>query len=51
MMNIKGYKLNEKREVIMEELMNRGVYKVNGKQLYQADLYELMKEYTTKKEN
>lgn len=51
MMNIKGYKLSEKREVIMEELMNRGIYKVNGKQLYQLDLYELMKEYTTKEKN
>jgi Fur-regulated basic protein A len=35
-----------KREEIIQRLVQKGVFKINGKQLYEQPLYELMKEYT-----
>lgn len=38
--------LEYKRDRIIENLVNEGVFKINGKQLYELSLYELMKQYT-----
>ncbi|MCG7345731.1 Fur-regulated basic protein FbpA [Sporosarcina sp. ACRSL] len=38
--------LDNKRDIIIERLVDEGIYKVNGKQLYELSLYELMKQYT-----
>ncbi|MGN7388678.1 Fur-regulated basic protein FbpA [Sporosarcina sp. SAFN-015] len=38
--------LETKRDKIIENLVNDGVFKINGKQLYELSLYELMKQYT-----
>lgn len=38
--------LENKRDKIIENLVNDGVFKINGKQLYELSLYELMKQYT-----
>ena len=35
-----------KREKIIQRLVQKGVFKINGKQLYELPLYALMKEYT-----
>ncbi|MDN4608360.1 Fur-regulated basic protein FbpA [Sporosarcina highlanderae] len=37
---------DSKRNTIIENLVNEGVYKINGKQLYELSLYELLKQYT-----
>jgi hypothetical protein len=42
--------LDEKRDKIIETLVNEGVFKINGKQLYELNLYELMKQYTMRVE-
>ncbi|MFC5591936.1 Fur-regulated basic protein FbpA [Sporosarcina soli] len=35
-----------KKEKIIQKLVNKGVYKLEGKQLYELPLYSLMKAYT-----
>ncbi|MCM3711378.1 Fur-regulated basic protein FbpA [Sporosarcina luteola] len=42
--------IENKRDKIIESLVKEGVFKINGKQLYQLSLYELMKQYTMKAE-
>jgi hypothetical protein len=36
------------KEKIIKHLLQNGIFKVNGKQLYELTSYELMKEYTVK---
>lgn len=43
-------KMEQKRDDIIEEFVKNGVFKIDGKQLYELNLYELMKEYTTKQQ-
>ncbi|PZX03099.1 Fur-regulated basic protein A [Psychrobacillus insolitus] len=43
-------KMEQKREDIIEEFVKNGVFKIDGKQLYELNLYELMKEYTTEQQ-
>ncbi|MDW0117840.1 Fur-regulated basic protein FbpA [Sporosarcina thermotolerans] len=38
--------MDSKRNTIIEKLVSKGVYKINGKQLYELSLYELLKQYT-----
>lgn len=42
--------LDVKRDKIIERLVNDGIFKINGKQLYELSLYELMKQYTMRAE-
>jgi hypothetical protein len=35
-----------KKKKIIQKLVNKGVYKLEGKQLYELPLYSLMKAYT-----
>jgi len=42
--------LQNKRDKIIENLVNEGIFKINGKQLYELSLYELMKQYTMRVE-
>ena len=51
MMIMKESQTEQKRDGIIEEFVNKGVYKIDGRQLYELNFYELMKEYTTKEEN
>lgn len=51
MMTQKESKMEQKREDMIEDLVNKGVFKIDGRQLYQLNLYELMKEYITEEEN
>ncbi|WP_241536022.1 Fur-regulated basic protein FbpA [Indiicoccus explosivorum] len=39
-----------KRERIIEDLVGMNVFKVDGRQLYELTLYELMKTYTEEPE-
>lgn len=41
-------KFEGKRSNVIEELVAQNVFKINGRQLYELSLYELMKEYTQK---
>lgn len=41
-------KFEDKRSTVIEELVAQNVFKINGRQLYESSLYELMKEYTQK---
>lgn len=41
-------KFEDKRSTVIEELVAQNVFKINGRQLYELSLYELMKEYTQK---
>jgi len=50
MKKIQSPLLENKRDKIIESLVEEGVFKINGKQLYQLSLYELMKQYTMKTE-
>ena len=40
----------QRREDIIEDLVNKGIFKIDGRQLYELNFYELMKEYTTEDE-
>jgi hypothetical protein len=42
--------LESKKDKLIESLVKEGIFKINGKQLYQLSLYELMKQYTMKVE-
>lgn len=50
MKKIQSPLLENKRDKIIESLVEEGIFKINGKQLYQLSLYELMKQYTMKTE-
>ncbi|MFS0690323.1 Fur-regulated basic protein FbpA [Sporosarcina sp. 179-K 8C2 HS] len=50
MRKIENPLLENKRDKIIESLVEEGVFKINGKQLYELSLYELMKQYTMKLE-
>lgn len=50
MRKIQNPLLENKRDKIIESLVEEGIFKINGKQLYQLSLYELMKQYTMKTE-
>ncbi|KAA0955091.1 MULTISPECIES: Fur-regulated basic protein FbpA [Planococcus] len=39
-------KFTDKRETIIQGLVEQNVFKINGRQLYETSLYELMKTYT-----
>ncbi|SES42685.1 Fur-regulated basic protein FbpA [Psychrobacillus sp. OK032] len=47
----KESKMEEKRDNMIEDLVEKGVFKIDGKQLYQLNYYELMKEYIAEKES
>lgn len=49
-MTFKENNPEKKREEIMEDLVSKGIFKIDGKQLYELNLCELMKEYITKEE-
>lgn len=39
-------KFEDKRSIIIEDLVAQNVFKIDGRQLYELSLYELMKTYT-----
>lgn len=43
-------KMEQKRDDIIEEFVKNGLFKIDGKQLYELNLYELMKEYATEQQ-
>ncbi|WJY27633.1 Fur-regulated basic protein FbpA [Sporosarcina trichiuri] len=45
MMKIEETKMDMKREDVIQRLVDRGVFKIDGKQLYELPFYSLMKEY------
>ncbi|MEK4487176.1 Fur-regulated basic protein FbpA [Psychrobacillus sp. FSL H8-0484] len=47
MMIYKDSKTEQRRDDMIEDLVNKGVFKIDGRQLYELNFYELMKEYTT----
>jgi hypothetical protein len=47
----KESKIEEKRDSMIEDLVNKGVFKIDGKQLYELNLYELTKEYIIEEES
>ena len=50
MMSMKESQTEQKRDDIIQEFVNKGVYKIGGRQLYELNFYELMKEYTIENE-
>lgn len=48
MRKIEHPQLDNKRSKVIDRLVKDGVFKINGKQLYELSFYELMKHYTTK---
>lgn len=51
MMIPKESKIEEKRDHMIEDLVNKGVFKIDGRQLYELNLYELTKEYITEEDS
>lgn len=49
-MQMKESKMEEKRDNMIEDLVKKGVFKIDGRQLYQLNYYELMKEYIAEEE-
>jgi len=43
-------KVEEKRDLMIEDLVNNGIYKIDGRQLYELNLYELTKKYIVENE-
>ena len=41
----KETKMDDKVMTVIDDLVSQGVFKVEGKQLYELSLYELMKEH------
>jgi hypothetical protein len=41
----KETKMDNKKMIVIEDLVEQGVFKVEGKQLYELSLYELIKEH------
>jgi uncharacterized protein (UPF0248 family) len=39
-------KFEDKRSIIIDQLVEQNVFKIDGRQLYELSLYELMKTYT-----
>lgn len=39
-----------RRDELLQRLIDQGIYKVEGKQLFELSLYELLKIYTTTQE-
>ncbi|MTD32069.1 Fur-regulated basic protein FbpA [Planomicrobium sp. YIM 101495] len=39
-------KFDDKRTQVIDDLVSRNVFKVDGRQLYELSLYELLKEHT-----
>jgi len=50
MMIKKDSKIEEKRDFMIEDLVNHGVFKADGRQLYELNLYELTKKYIVENE-
>ncbi len=50
MMIKKDSKIEEKRDTMIEDLVNNGIYKFDGRQLYELNLYELTKKYIVEHE-
>ncbi|MET1015154.1 MAG: Fur-regulated basic protein FbpA [Paenisporosarcina sp.] len=48
MIPTKETKMDEKIMTVIDDLVEQGVYKVDGKQLYELSLYELIKEHMEK---
>jgi len=48
MRKIEDIQFDRKRDKIIDTLVDNGIFKVNGKQLYELTLYELMKQYMKK---
>ncbi len=46
MEHIPESKFKDKREAIIQGLVEQNVFKINGRQLYETSLYELIKTYT-----
>lgn len=46
----KETKMDEKIMTVIDDLVSQGVFKIEGKQLYELTLYELMKEHMEKAE-
>jgi len=46
----KETKMDDKVMTVIDDLVSQGVFKVEGKQLYELSLYELMKEHMEKME-
>ena len=46
----KETKMDEKIMTVIDDLVSQGVFKIEGKQLYELTLYELMKEHMEKVE-
>ncbi|MDW0110855.1 Fur-regulated basic protein FbpA [Sporosarcina aquimarina] len=45
MLKIEETKMDMKREDVIQRLVERGIFKIEGKQLYELPLFLLMKEY------
>ncbi|MCM3360053.1 MULTISPECIES: Fur-regulated basic protein FbpA [unclassified Psychrobacillus] len=45
MMIQKDTQTEKRRDNIIEDLVNKGVFKIDGKQLYELNFYQLMKQY------
>ncbi|MGN7408884.1 MULTISPECIES: Fur-regulated basic protein FbpA [unclassified Sporosarcina] len=45
MLKIEETKMDMKREEVIQRLVGRGIFKIEGKQLYELPLLILMKEY------
>ena len=46
MEQIQESKFEDKRSIIIDQLVEQNVFKIDGRQLYELSLYELMKTYT-----
>ncbi|WP_432352841.1 Fur-regulated basic protein FbpA [Sporosarcina sp. A2] len=45
MLKLQETKMDMKREDVIQRLVERGIFKIDEKQLYELPLYLLMKEY------
>jgi len=41
----KETKMDNKKMIVIDDLVDQGVFKIEGKQLYELSLYELIKEH------
>ena len=51
MIPTKETKMDDKKMTVIEDLVDQGVFKVEGKQLYELSLYELIKEHMEHEES
>lgn len=42
--------MDEKKQSIIDKLVEEGIFKIDGKQLYELPIYALLKEYTEHQE-